>query len=28
VLRDGGFRFVDSSQVVSVGRGPSRTKAR
>jgi len=28
VLPDGGFRFVDSTQVMSAGRGPSRPKAR
>jgi hypothetical protein len=26
VLHDGGFRIIDSSQVVSIGRGSSRTK--
>ena len=28
VLPDGGFRFVDSTQVVSAGRGSARSKAR
>jgi hypothetical protein len=28
VLPDGGFRFVDSAQVVSVGRGPTQSTAR
>jgi len=28
VLPDGGFRFVDSAQVVSVGRGPAKRPAR
>jgi hypothetical protein len=28
VLHDGGFRFVDSAQVVSVGRSPAKNKAR